>query len=152
MSVLVFTADCGPTDGPQNSAAAVAQSDRAADDAAIRAWMARVEAATNARDFAALAAESTADGDVIALSGARVSGRAEMQARIDAVWAAAPADRSISLVLGRIRYIGADTAIVDNLASFSAGEPRQNRGTMVLVRQDGTWRAVAVRIYPAEAR
>jgi hypothetical protein len=45
---------------------------------------------------------------------------------------------------------GASVAIADTTARFSEGEPTQDRGTWVMVRNNGAWRVAALRVLPAE--
>ena len=59
------------------------QPDRVADEAEIRARIAVNRAAANRLDAAGVAATFTADADLIAFSGPKISGRAEIQRAIE---------------------------------------------------------------------
>jgi uncharacterized protein (TIGR02246 family) len=120
------------------------------DDAAIRALIAFAEAAINRRDFAALAALYTTDGDTIIASRPRTSGRDAIRRSAEAAWATAPSARRLSMTVDAIRFLDSDVAIADTTARFSAGEPREDRGTWVVVRRDGRWLVGAFRVQPAE--
>jgi len=141
---------CGQAPAPEPAAPAPAP-DRAADEAAIRAVIARAATALSARDFAAWAADFSTDGDSIVKESGYASGRTAIQSQGETGWAALPADRMIAIEIDRIRFLGNDVALVDNTATFSDGSPG-DRGFVVLVRQEGTWRTSALRVLPAEAQ
>ena len=123
---------------------------RAADEAAIRAHTAAVENALNKRDAAAVVALFTADGDEINTDGPRRSGRDAMRSAGAADLAAWSPTMRFSLSVTGIRFLTADIAIVETAARFTEGPVRANRGTAVLVRQDGQWLTAALRVYPAQ--
>jgi uncharacterized protein (TIGR02246 family) len=120
------------------------------DEAGIRAQVAAAEAAINRRDFAALAALYTSDGDTIIATRPRTSGPDAIRRSAEAAWAAAPSARRLRITVDAIRFLTPDVAIADTIARFSAGEPAEDRGTWVMVRRDGVWRVGAFRVQPAE--
>lgn len=125
------------------------QQDKAADEAAIRAVIARTETAINGRDFAAFAALFVPDGDLINADSPRSTGAEAIRQAIEAAWANAPAERRITITVENIRFLSADIAVVDTAARFSAGDPAQDRATSAMVRRDGEWRTAALRVFPA---
>jgi uncharacterized protein (TIGR02246 family) len=120
-------------------------------DAAIRERMASVEAALNKKDAAAYAACFTPDGDRIGLASPISRGRAEIAAAAKSMIAGWPQNQSVKFVVRSIRYIGSDVALAEADHLFSAGTPRQTRGTWTLTRQKGQWLVASSRIYEAES-
>ncbi len=121
----------------------------ATDEAGIRAHVAGFEAALNKRDFTAFAAQFVSDGDLILVDSPISSGQDAIRRTIEAGWANAPSTRRASITVERVRFLGGDIAVVDSAARFSEGEPAQDRGTSVVVRRDGAWRTLALRVLPA---
>lgn len=122
-----------------------------APDAAIRAQTAAYAAAINKRDAAAVGALFTADGDVTVLDGPRTMGRGAITESTKKDLATWPAARKIGLMVTTVRTLTPDVVIVETTATFTEGPIQTNRGTSVMVRQDGKWLISALRVYPAVA-
>lgn len=133
------------------AATASEASDRASDEAAIRASVVAYEAAWNARDAAGVAAACSADTDHVVFDGPRIAGREAVRSGIALEFARLPPGRRIRLSVTGIRWIRPDTAIVETTAEFNGGQVRENRGTSVMVRENGAWLTAALRVYPAES-
>jgi uncharacterized protein (TIGR02246 family) len=134
---------------PEQAPNASAGPNTATDEAGIRAHVAGNEAALNKRDFAAYAAQFVPDGDLIVVDGATSSGQDAIRRTIEAAWANAPATRRATITVDKIRSLGSDIAVVDASARFSEGEPTLGRSTSVVVRRDGAWRTLVLRVLPA---
>src|SRR5262245_22985046 len=134
---------------PEQAPNASAGPNTATDEAGIRAHIAGVEAALNKRDFAAFAAQFVPDGDLILVDGPTRSGQDAIRRSLEAEWTNAPATRRVTITIEKIRSLGSDIAVVDDTARFSEGEPTQGRGTSVVVRRDGVWRTLVLRVLPA---
>src|SRR5262245_15077182 len=134
---------------PEQATNASVESNTATDEAGIRAHVSGFEAAVNKRDFAAFAAQFVPDGDLILVDSPTRSGQDAIRRKIEAAWANAPATRRATITVDKIRSRGSDIAVVDASARFSEGEPAQDRGTAVVVRRDGAWRTLVLRVLPA---
>ena len=145
-SLLLISLSCSPASqgtGGQN---------RSADEGAIRAQIAANEAAGNRRDFQGVAATYASDGDLVRLSDPRVSGRAAIGKLIEKALATTPLTSQNRFTVESIRFLSADVAIAETTLRFSEGPLGEERGTMVMARQDGTWLIAAARVLPAEQR
>ena len=134
------------------STGAPAAPDRAADEAAIRAVISTVQDSLNRRDYAAFASSMAPEADLIVFDRPKATGLAAVQQAMEAGWSNAPADRMISINIDNIRFVARDVAVIDGTATFSAGEPTSDRSTGVMVRGDGGWRTLALRVMPAAAQ
>jgi uncharacterized protein (TIGR02246 family) len=119
------------------------------DEPGIRAHIRGLEAAVNSRDFAAFAAQFLADGDLVVVDRQTSSGHDAIRRTMEAAWAGAPSARRASITVDKVRFLNEDIALVDAVARFSEGDPAEDRGTSVVVRRDGAWRTLALRILPA---
>ena len=126
----------------------VANPDHAADERAIRQIIDRLTQALNARDYAAAAAPFGEDGDLVLPGGARVTGRAAVEAEWSRAWSTA-GDRRIAVTVREVRFIGSDEALAELTAEFSSGTPR-DRATYVFVRRGDRWKVAALRVMAAE--
>jgi uncharacterized protein (TIGR02246 family) len=133
---------------PLQTAAGQARSE---DEQAVRQVIQSTGAALNARDYGAAAAVFAEDGDVIVPRSRRVSSQPAIRAFWQEAWSGAPAQRRIALTVRSLRFLGADVAIADCTAEFTAGEPTRDRATYVLVRSGRTWNVSALRVMEAEA-
>ena len=124
---------------------------RPADERAVREVITATGAALNARDWEAASRVFAVDGDVILQGSPRVSGRPAIRAFWAKSWAAAPAQRRITLSVASLRLLGPDVALADCTATFTVGVPVRDRATYVLVRRGGTWQVAALRVMPAES-
>ncbi len=120
-------------------------------EAAIRAQYAAVGAAINKRDAGAVASFFTVDGDEIFFDQARHTGRDVIRANAQQAYAGWTTTQRFTLTVTSIRMLGPDVALVESLATFSEGEIKSNRGTAVMVRQNGRWLIAALRVYAAAA-
>jgi len=77
------------------------------------------------------------------------SGQDAIRRTIEAAWATAPATRRATITVERVRSLGPDIAVLDAVARFNEGEPTQDRGTSVVVRRNGVWRTLVLRVLPA---
>ena len=124
-------------------------SNAANDDAGIRAHVAGFEAALNKRDFTAFGAQFHPDGDLILVDTAISSGPEAIRRTLEKGWAGAPSTRRATITVEKVRFLTADIAVVDAVARFSEGEPKQDRGTSVVVRRNGVWKTLVLRVLPA---
>jgi uncharacterized protein (TIGR02246 family) len=134
----------------QEVPSATAGQNRSADEAAIRAQIGANEAAGNKRDFEGVAATYALDGDLMRLAGPRVIGRAAIGQLIKEALATTPATSQNTFTIESIRFVAPDVAVVETTLHFSEGPLRAERGTLVMVRQDGTWPIAAARVLPAQ--
>jgi uncharacterized protein (TIGR02246 family) len=140
----VITA-CSTEEAPEESGP-----DREADVAAIRGVVAAYQNAVNSRDGTAVGNLYTADGDMVLLDSPRVRGRDSITAAASRDLPAMPATQQANIVVTNIRFLTPGIAIVETVATFTEGEVRENRGTSVLVRENGTWLHAALRVFPAQ--
>ena len=129
----------------------VISSSQSTPETAIREQQAALAAAIDKRDAAAVAALFTMDGDEIFFDQPQLVGPDAIRKSAEERFSTWPATQRFTLTVRKIRVLSPDIAIVDTLATFSEGEMRSNRGTSVLVRQNGKWLTVALRVYPAAA-
>jgi uncharacterized protein (TIGR02246 family) len=148
LALAVGSVACTPQHQPSDPSSGT---ETAKDDAAIRSHAAGFERALNSRDFAAFSEQFTPDGDLILVDGPLTSGREAIRRSIQAAWTDAPPTRRASITVNNIRFLSSDIALVEAAARFSAGEPAQDRGTSVVVRRDGVWRTLALRVLPVAA-
>ena len=120
-------------------------------EAAIREQHVALAAAINNRDAAAVAAFFTPDGDEVFFDHPRNVGPNAIRENLQKEFATWPATQRFTLTVTGIRVLTPDIAIVETLATFSEGEMKSNRGTSVMVRQNGKWLIAALRVYPAAA-
>ena len=125
---------------------------RPKDEAAIRAQVAKYEAAVNGRDRQALTALFTPEADFVFFSGPRVVGRDSIVARTWNAVSEWPSTMRFSLAVTSVRFLRPDIALVETDAGFSEGEMRSNRGTALVERRGGKWLWTALRVYPAQVR
>jgi uncharacterized protein (TIGR02246 family) len=147
--LLALSAALSSCSKSEQAPSASATPNPATDEASIREHVAGFEAAINKRDFAAFAAQFAPDGDVIIGDGPISSGTDAIRRTFETGWAGAPSARRASISVERIRFLGADIAVLDATARFSEGDPKQDRATSVVVRRNGAWKTVVLRIYLA---
>ncbi len=113
---------------------------------AIRALIAAIEAATNRRDAAGVAATFTSDGDLWVAGGPRFSGPAEIR-RNEEEFYRTPGFQKWRITAESIRFLTSDVALVDSASktTLDSGET-QAKATIVVVRKNGDWRIAAVRV------
>ena len=145
--VLALAAtSCGAPQGTANSP----QQDRDADEAAIHALLAEVEAAANQRDPARTAATYTPDGDIWIAGGPWVSGTAEIR-QFEEEFYQTPGYRGWRVAIDTMRFVSPDVVLVEvsSATTLDSGEIR-DRATLVVARRDGVWKIAAVRIMSVE--
>ncbi|SRR6266487_142454 len=120
-----------------------------ADEAGVRANVAAFEAAWNKRDVAGVLATYAPDADFVFFDGPLIAGRDALRTSLETSMSTASPTMRITLTVTNVRFPGRDVAIADTIARFNEGDVRENRGTSVLVRQDGRWLVVALRVFPA---
>lgn len=120
--------------------------DRTADEAAIRAQIAANEAAYNNRDAAGVAATYAPDGDHIAFSSPRRTGREAIRRLLEDRWSRSFVE--VKVPVDTIRFLSPDVAIAEITAQFANGS--SPRGTLVMVRADDTWLIAAGRFFSAQ--
>jgi uncharacterized protein (TIGR02246 family) len=129
----------------------MADQDRAADEAAIRAVVAAYETAVNQRDAAAVAGLYTRDADLIIYDGPRLAGREAIRQTLESNYTTLTPTWKINISVNSIRFLAPDKAIVETVATFNEGSIRKDRGTAVMVREGDRWLYAALRVYAAEA-
>lgn len=120
---------------------------------AIRASADQFAAAFNRGDAKALAALWTADGDFVDETGELTTGRAAIEAKYAAYFAAEP-DAKIAISVEAVRLVGADAAVEDGSAVVTLARqaaPVTGRYTVVHAKRDGKWQMANVREFPADA-
>lgn len=116
----------------------------AADEAAIRAAVARYVNARELRDPAAIEALFTADADQHTTSGEWRRGRAEVIRGSLESSKRNPGNRRI--VVETIRFVTPDVAVADGPYEITTdGTVRKMWTTIVLARERGAWRIAAIR-------
>jgi uncharacterized protein (TIGR02246 family) len=123
-----------------------------AGEAAIRADMAAMERAWNARDGAALAALYAPDGDLVMPNGPRNVGREAVRQAFMEMLSRTPPNNRIGISVTSIRFPQPGVAIAETAATFTVGQPSRDRATSVWVLRDSTWQIAAFRVMPAEAQ
>ena len=126
---------------------AVAQSsDRAADEAAVRAVIQAFIDTREKNDAAGLAALLTADVDQRQTSGSMRSGRDAVVSGTMQTQQSTGGSRTISV--DSLRFVGADVAMVDgryDSVGRSDGTDQRMLTSMVLRREGGAWKIAAIR-------
>ncbi len=136
--LLVLCLAAGP------SLAAQSPATRTADEAAVRAVVRRYVNARELRDSAAIEALFTADADQHTTSGEWRRGRAQVIGGSLASSTENPGTRTITVET--IRFIAVDVAIADGPYDITMGASvRRMWTTIVLERDQGTWRIAAIR-------
>lgn len=133
-------------------AAAVTQAGRASDQSgAFREQAKAYENAINKRDAGAVAALFAVNGDLVFVDGPRLQGRNAIRESADKDLKAWPKGRQFKLQVTGSRMLSPDIALVETAATFSEGPVRSNRGTAVMVRENGKWLISSLRVYPSVA-
>jgi uncharacterized protein (TIGR02246 family) len=132
------------------SAVHASAQDRQADTAAINVLMPALEKAVNDRDLDRMATMFAPDADVMIVDNPLATGLAEMKAGMATQFRTLPATWRIALEVTSVRFIRPDVAIVNTRARFNEGPVKDDRGTLVLVRQDGRWLITAQRVVLAQ--
>jgi uncharacterized protein (TIGR02246 family) len=117
------------------------QGDHAADEAAIRANIARFVKAYNAGDAKAVAALFTSDGLAVGKDGSEAEGRDAIAETFAGLFADMPG-RRIELNVDAIRFLGADLAVevgTSKEMSAPAQAPERDRYTVLHVKRNGKW-------------
>jgi uncharacterized protein (TIGR02246 family) len=119
--------------------------------AALQKTAAEFVTAYNDQDAAALAALFTVDGEITVLTGDQLaSGRAEIQARYEQIFADEP--RHISIEVGSVRFVAPNVAIEDGVfhltpADDESAPPQSTSFTTVMVKEESAldWRIASTR-------
>ena len=114
-----------------------------ADEAAVKALVARYTAAREARDPSAVAALFIADADQFTTSGEWRRGRDQIRTGTAESSARNPGSRRISVEA--VRFVTADVAIADGPYEAGDASPRRMWTTIVAVRTTAGWRIAAIR-------
>jgi uncharacterized protein (TIGR02246 family) len=130
-------------------------SERARDEAAIRALEAAYDAAWNADDIEALCVLLTPDVVVIDPFGGVTEGREEVRRFFRSLFQSGASGSTHTSRIGGIRFVADDVALVDAQATIEglrlpwneAGEPVVHSFTDVVVRDRDVWRISQVRAY-----
>jgi uncharacterized protein (TIGR02246 family) len=129
--------------GPSARSAA----DRSADEAAIRANIAKFVKAYNAGDAKAVAALFTPDGHAVDKDGDDAEGREAIQQTFAKLFAAMP-KKNLEVFVESIRFLGPDLAmeVGTTKETPAPGEPPEyDRYTVIHVRRDGKWQMALAR-------
>jgi uncharacterized protein (TIGR02246 family) len=119
---------------------------RAKDEAAVRALVAKYVEARERRDPRAVGELFTADADQLVSSGEWRKGRDEVVRGTAASSQATGGQRTITVE--SVRFLGRDAAIADGryeLKGITGGQTRSMWACLVLVRQGRVWRIAAIR-------
>ena len=130
-------------------------SERARDEAAIRALEAAYDGAWNADDIEALCALLTPDVVVIDPFGGVTEGREEVRIFFRSLFESGASGSTHASRIDAIRFVTDDVALVDAQATIEglrlpwneAGEPVVHSFTDVTVRDGAVWRISQVRAY-----
>ena len=129
------------------AATAEAQLGTSADEAAIREILDARNAAYNNHDAKALAATYAPDADLVTGTGRIVSGRAAIERNYAESFAGVDKNAVVKTESSKIRYLTADTAILD-LDGVTTGRSDgtiKTHATWVYVKRNGEWTVVAIR-------
>jgi uncharacterized protein (TIGR02246 family) len=120
--------------------------DRSADEAAIRANIAKFVNAYNAGDAKAVAALFTPDGQIEDKEGNVSEGREAIAQTFAKMFEAEP-DKDIEVFVDSIRFLGADLAVEKGTTKEASPHepPEYDRYTVVHVKRDGKWQMVLAR-------
>ena len=133
-------------------AAPVTQAGRAADQSgAFREHAKAYESAMNKRDATAVGALYTQNADLVIGDGPRLRGRDAIRDATDKELQTWPKGRQFKLQVTGSRMLTPDIGVVETTATFSEGPVRSNRGTAIIVRENGKWLISSLRVYPAVA-
>jgi hypothetical protein len=80
----------------------------------------------------------------------RVTGRDSIAAFSGRELSAMPATQEVNIVVTNIRFVTPDMAIVETVATLTEGDVRENRGTALLLRENGQWMHAALRVFPSQ--
>jgi uncharacterized protein (TIGR02246 family) len=130
-----------------STATADAQLGTSTDEAAIRKVLDIRNAAYNNHDAKALAATYAPDADLVTGTGRIVSGRAAIERNYAESFAGVDKNAVVKTESSKIRYLTADTAILDldGVTTGRADETIKTHATWVYVRRSGEWTVVAIR-------
>jgi uncharacterized protein (TIGR02246 family) len=124
---------------------------------AIRAQVETFQTAWNAHDPVALSALLTEDADQIMGDGPNTSGRQALQQWWKNRFATMEPGRTITLTVTSVRLITPDVGLLNTIAKTGGADAQgkalpsdTDRGTWVVMKKDGKWFIVALRVYPAE--
>lgn len=112
--------------------------------AEIRTIADTYQTAYNEHDSSAYGELRAADADAIILDIPQTLGRDAILRAQQAFWESSPTTR-MTLTVSAVRFLSPDVAIVD----FARHGEVENRGTWIVVRQDGEWLIRALRVMPA---
>jgi uncharacterized protein (TIGR02246 family) len=121
--------------------------DRSADEAAIRANIARFVKAYNAGDAKAVAALFTLDGQIVDKEGDETEGREGIAQTFAELFKAMP-QKNIEVFVESIRFIGADLAVEVGTTKETPAPnepPDYDRYTVLHVKRDGKWQMALAR-------
>jgi uncharacterized protein (TIGR02246 family) len=146
--------------GDQASKAPAAKVDHSGDDQAIAKTREDIQAAVNNHDAKALAAFFATDGDVRAIDGELIRGRAAIEKYYAALFNSRLKDAKITgTATVDTRYLGANVAITNGTAEITGAKGLDGKDippytllvTGVLVKRNGTWQTLSQRTWPANA-
>jgi uncharacterized protein (TIGR02246 family) len=126
------------------------QSDRSADEAAIRAVEAAYDEAWNRGDATALVRSMTDDAIVVNPRGQVANGKADFERVISTLLAGEFKGTTHESTISRIHFPSSDVAVVDGEAAVIPAPPAERtvvKFTDVMIRQDGHWMITDVRAY-----
>jgi uncharacterized protein (TIGR02246 family) len=122
----------------------------AADNQAIRAQIAALQAAFNRQDAAGVVAVHTPDADVMIIDGPFRAGTAALLKGTQDDFAARPKGLQITIAVTSVRFITSDVAVASTRATFNLPEVKGDRGTWVFARKDGKWLVTSLRVLPMQ--
>jgi uncharacterized protein (TIGR02246 family) len=128
------------------------ESKRTADTRAIGDLDAAFVKAYNAKDAKAIGALFTPEAEIEDEDGDITRGREDIVARYSGFFAGGESG-TVSVETESLRFLGADLAIEDGVASIVSGAdatPRTNRYSAIFARQNGQWLQARIRDEPSE--
>ena len=135
-----------PASSPGVPAVSQAAALAPADEAAIRALVARYVAAREARDPAAIGALFTADADQLVSTGEWRRGRENVVQ--GTLRSSAQTGGTRAIVVETVRMVGVDAAIADGryeISGVAGGATRRMWTSFLVVREEGAWLIAGIR-------
>jgi uncharacterized protein (TIGR02246 family) len=118
-----------------------------ADEAAIRKILDARNAAYNNHDAKALAATYAPDADLVTGTGRVISGKAAIEKNYRDAFAGVDKTASVTIDSSTVRFLTADTAILDmdGVTTGRTDGAIRTHATWVYVKRNGEWMVVAIR-------
>ena len=123
-------------------------SDKAVDEAAIRANVEQMQKGWNMKSGAEFAKPFAENADYVVINGMHIKGRAEIAKGHQNIFDTVYKDSSLVITAREIRFLRTDVAVVhaeSNLTFKAGGEEKKGSGiiTLLMTRENGKWEIAA---------